>query len=216
MGFLTIRAPADGWIIRRDGEVGDFVPLNQPVFYLAKAGSPPRITADVDEEDVPLVTIGQKVLIRADAFPDQVFDGSVAEITPKGDPVARSFRVRIALPENTPLRIGMTAETNIVTRENKDALLIQTSALRSWSEALGQANSAGGIVWLVRDGRARRQPVRIGIRGRERTEITSGVTESDHVVVDALQNLEPDERVILKQAAPPALASDTPQTGATQ
>ncbi|MGA2493568.1 MAG: efflux RND transporter periplasmic adaptor subunit [Roseiarcus sp.] len=217
MSFLTIRAPTAGQIIRRDGEVGDFIPLNQPVFYLARAGGALRITADVDEEDVPLVAIGQKVLIRADAFPDQVFDGGVAEITPKGDPVARSYRVRIALPENIPLRIGMTAETNIVTRENKDALLISTSALPSGGTALGQGKSADSMVWVVRDGRVRRQPVRIGIRGRERTEIANGVTESDHLVVDAPQNLEPDERVIVKLAAQPSTsASNTPKAGAAQ
>jgi multidrug resistance efflux pump len=40
---------------------------------------------------------GQKVLIRADAFPDQVYEGSVQNITPKGDPVSRSYRVRIGI-----------------------------------------------------------------------------------------------------------------------
>ena len=39
-----------------------------------------------------------------DAFPDRVFDGTVSEITPRGDPVSRSYRVRIALPGNPPLQ----------------------------------------------------------------------------------------------------------------
>ena len=41
---------------------------------------------------------GQKVLIRADAFPGRIFEGAVTEVTPKGDPVGRSYRVRIGLP----------------------------------------------------------------------------------------------------------------------
>ena len=109
--------------------MGDFIPVNQPVFYLAKAGVPLRISADVDEEDIPLVKVGQKVLIRSDAFPSRVFTGEVLEITPKGDPVARSYRVRIELPADTALMIGMTAETNIVTAEKQDALLVPASAV---------------------------------------------------------------------------------------
>ncbi len=108
--FMSLRTPADGQIIRRDGEAGDFIPINQPVFYLAKAGVPLRITADVDEEDIPLVKAGQKALIHSDAFPARVFTGQVVEITPKGDPVARNYRVRIELPAGTALMIGMTAE----------------------------------------------------------------------------------------------------------
>ena len=106
---MALTTPADGQVIRRDGEVGDFIPSNQPVFYLAKSGSPLRISADVDEEDIPLVKAGDKVLIKADAFPDRIFDGQVSDVTPKGDPIARSYRVRIALPSDTALKIGMTA-----------------------------------------------------------------------------------------------------------
>nr|MCU0735202.1 efflux RND transporter periplasmic adaptor subunit [Methylotetracoccus sp.] len=87
-GFMTLTAPADGLIIRRDGEVGQFIPVGQPVFYLSCC-APLRVTAEVDEEDIPRVRVGQKALLRADALPDQVFDGEVSEITPKGDPVAR-------------------------------------------------------------------------------------------------------------------------------
>ena len=206
--FMTLKAPADGQIIRRDGEVGDYVPINQPVFYMAKAGVPPRITADVDEEDVPLVKTGQKVLIRADAFPDKVFEGEVAEITPKGDPVARSYRVRVTLPAGSALHIGMTAETNIVTREKPDALLVPTTALTTSGEAGAPARSTTGALWIVRDGRAVRQTVEVGIKGRERTEITGGLEGSAPVVVNPPHGLEPGERVRTKMAAPQGPATD--------
>lgn len=201
MGFLTLKAPVDGQVIRRDGEVGDYIPVNQPVFYLAKAGEPPRVVADVDEEDIPLVKTGQKVVIRADAFPDKVFNGEVADITPKGDPVARSYRVRITLPADTALRIGMTAETNIITLEKADALLVPASAVVNNGEAAAQSKSAHANVWVVRDGRLTRQPVQLGIRGRERVEITNGIAEGDVVVADPAPGLQPGERVRTKPVA---------------
>ena len=58
------------------------------------------------------------MLIRADAFAGKVFHGRVQSITPMGDAVARSYRVRIELAEDTPLLIGMTAETNIIIAEH--------------------------------------------------------------------------------------------------
>lgn len=187
--FMQLRTPADGLIIRRDGEAGDYIPVNQPVFYLARAGVPLRISADVDEEDIPLVKVGQKVLIRSDAFPSRVFTGNVVEITPKGDPVARNFRVRIELPSDTALMIGMTAETNIVTAEKPDALLAPASAV------------SGSAIWVVRDGKLVRVPVHIGIKNRDRVDAIGDLKEGDMVVTDPSDRLKPGEGVRVQFAA---------------
>ncbi len=72
--FMRLVSPADGQIIRRDGEIGQLIPANQPVFWMSCC-APLRISTEVDEEDIALVQPGQKVLIHADAFPDRVFNG---------------------------------------------------------------------------------------------------------------------------------------------
>ena len=114
---MTLVAPADGLITRRDGEVGEYVPVGQPIFYLSCC-APLRISVEVDEEDIPRVVIGQKVLIQNDAFLGQVFEGKVSAITPRGDSTARSYRVRVTFnDDHHPMMIGMTAETNIILRE---------------------------------------------------------------------------------------------------
>ncbi len=168
--FMTLTAPADGQILRRDGEVGQLIPANQPIFYFARRQAL-RIEAEVDEEDITLVQLGQRVLIRAPALPDRVIDGRLASITPKGDPVSRSFRVRIEPVTEAPLRIGMTAEVNIIVAERSDALLAPASAV------------ADGHVWIVRDGQLHRQPVQTGVNGENRIEILSGLTDADRIVI---------------------------------
>ena len=170
IGYMTLTAPTDGRVIRRDGEVGQFLPINQPLFWLSCL-SPLRISADVDEEDIALVKPGQRVLIRADAFPGRMFNGHVQEITPKGDPIARSYRVRITLDSPTPLQIGMTTETNIVTYEKPRALLVPASAV------------AASRVFVLHDGHARRVSVTEGIVGKSEIEITRGLTSNDLVIV---------------------------------
>ncbi|MDX2203717.1 MAG: efflux RND transporter periplasmic adaptor subunit [Hyphomicrobiaceae bacterium] len=197
LGFMSLRTPVAGTVIRRDGEIGDYIPLNQPVFYLAKAGMPLRISAEVDEEDIPLVRRGQTVLIRSDAFPQRVFRGEVKDITPKGDPVARSYRVRIALPSDTALLIGMTAEVNIVTAEKEGVLLAPSAAVKA------------GKAWLVRDGRLVAVPVTLGIKGRDRTEISGEVRDGDVLVAEPSPDLREGQRVRTRMQ-PPAAAAAAP------
>lgn len=175
--FMTLTAPADGQILRRDGEIGQLIPANQPVFYFSRR-APLRIEAEVDEEDIMLVKTGQRVLIRAPALPDQIIAGRLATITPKGDPVTRSFRVRIDLEDNVLLRIGMTAEVNIIVEERPDALLVPATAV------------INGQVWIVRDGKLHRQPVQIGINGEKHSEILSGLSETDRVVLQPTSQLK--------------------------
>ena len=170
-GFMTLTAPADGQILQRDGEIGQVIPANQPIFYFARR-TPLRIEAEVDEEDILLVQTGQRVLIRAPALPDRVLDGRVTDITPKGNPVTRGYRVRIEFVGESPLRIGMTAEVNIVVAEHPNALLAPATAVRD------------GHVWIVRDGRLRRQPVQTGFSGETRTEIITGLDDNDTLVVN--------------------------------
>lgn len=168
--YMKLAAPADGTIVRRDGEIGQLIPLNQPVFWMACC-APLRVSAEVDEEDIPLVKPGQNVLIRADAFPGKIFKGTVTSITPKGDEVARSFRVRIGFAEEVPFKIGMTAEANILTSKKENALLIPRTAL------------SGDTIWVVENGKAASRPVKTGIRGQEQVEITQGLDETDRVIV---------------------------------
>lgn len=182
LSYMRLVAPADGRITRRDGEVGEFVPVNQIVFYMA-GPEPLRITADVDEEDVPRIKTGLPVLIRTDAFPDRVFDGRVEQVTPRGDSVARSYRVRIKLMNDPPLQIGMTAETNIVLAKREKALLVPSSAV------------VDGVVWTIADGRAVPHKVRTGVVGTEETEVMDGLTGNERLIAVPPEGLETGDRV---------------------
>lgn len=193
--YNLLLAPADGLVLRRDGEIGQFIPAGQAVFTLACC-APLRVAAEVDEEDIVRVTVGQKVTLRGDALPRQVFDGEVAEITPKGDPVARSYRVRIRFAEPTAVetagvRSGMTMDANLIVARRDGVLLVPNRALH------------GNEVWVLNDGRLRKRSVKPGLAGSERTEITAGLTEGDTVVLSPADGLREGRRASLS-AAPPA------------
>ncbi|UGB39588.1 efflux RND transporter periplasmic adaptor subunit [Frateuria soli] len=180
--YARLLAPTGGTVIRRDGEIGQLMTPGAALFWLA-VDSPPRVTTDVDEEDIARVVPGQAVLIRADAFPGRVFQGRVRSITPKGDPTGRSYRVRIAIDGDTPLRVGMTAEVNIIVRRHDHALLLPDSAL------------AADRVWVASGGRLQSRRVDVGIRGERQVEIAAGVSEGDAVVAMPAAGLREGARV---------------------
>ena len=191
--YNQLVAPADGVVLRRDGEAGQFVPSGQAVFTLACC-APLRVSAEVDEEDIARVALGQAVSMRSDALPQRIFEGTVSDITPKGDPISRSYRVRIRLNDapsvdGGPMRSGMTVDANLIVARREAALLVPSSTVRN------------GQVWLLANGRLHRKPVTAGAAGAAQTEIRSGLTDADVIVVSPADNLREGQRARGKPAA---------------
>lgn len=185
---LNLRAPIAGTVLRQDGEVGEVVDKQKILFSIGQP-KPLRVTADVDEEDIVRLAPGQKVLVKADAFPERTLPGLVATITLKGDPINKSFRVRVSLPEDTPLLVGMTVEINVVARETAGALLVPATALRD------------GHVFIVAADRAKRVWVKPGARGATRTEIVEGLAADARVILDPPASLSDGARIRIVNGA---------------
>jgi RND family efflux transporter MFP subunit len=201
--FTALVAPADGVIIRRDGEIGQYFPAGQALFTLSCC-APLRVAVEVDEEDILRVRVGQKALMRLDALSGRTIEGTVAQITPKGDPVSRSYRVRIRLDDPAAVKVGMTVDANLIVAEHDGALLVPTAAVQA------------GKVWIVRDGRLVHQSVKAGIVGADRTEVLEGIDESAHVVPAPVEGLVDNQRAreTLVAAASAGAARSGQSTGA--
>jgi RND family efflux transporter MFP subunit len=178
----TIRSPMDGVVLRRDGEIGEIAEVGQILFRVG-VPKPLQVVAEVNEEDIPLVKIAQKALLRTDAFPGRRLDASVREITPMGDPVAKTYRIRLALPEDTPLMPGMSVEANVISREKPNALLVPSDAIRD------------NTVFVIEGSTARKRIVEVGIRGTRQSEILSGLNDNDRVASPAKSELTDGTRV---------------------
>ena len=165
----ALRAPATGTVLRHDGEVGEIAEPGTILFWVGQP-SPLIVVADVNEEDIPRVKVGQRALLRSDAFPNQNLEATVDSITPKGDPVTKTYRVRFKLPDDTPLMIGMSTDVNIVIRVAENALTVPSLALR------------GNAIFTVEDGRASRHEIVTGIRGIKDVEVQSGLAADARII----------------------------------
>lgn len=179
---FTIRSGIAGIILRRDVEPGDLATAAKTLFEI---GDPKqlRVTATVDERDIPMVRTGSSASMSTEAYPGRIFRGTVYEITPAGDPDQRAFRVRIAPSPGSALPVGLTLEVNIMVAERGSALLVPASAIRD------------NQLWVVDNGRARRRAIETGIRGSERTEIRRGLEDRACVIANPPDNLGDGARV---------------------
>lgn len=181
---LVLRAPMDGIVLRRDGEIGEIAGQNDVLFWVGQP-KPLRITADVNEEDILKVKSGQRALLRNEGLGGATLEARVADVTPKGDPQTKTFRVHFGLPEDTPLRIGMSVEANIVVREKDGALLVPAESV------------IAGHVFLIEGDRVRRVAVETGIRGGRMVEILFGLAEGQRIVLAPKADLRDGARVRL-------------------
>lgn len=186
---LVLTSPIDGTVLRADFQIGEIVGGGDAVFWVGQT-RPLKVTADVNEEDIAKVTPGQSVLLRHEGFADNALSAKVSDITPKGDPVSKTFRVHFDLPDTTPLMIGMSVEANIIVAEKADALLVPAEAI------------VEGTLYRVANGRVVKAPVTLGVRGNRFVEILSGVTEADLFISPIPSTIKSGMRVSTSQSQP--------------
>jgi RND family efflux transporter MFP subunit len=179
---LVLRAPLDGMVLRRDGEIGEIVGPTDVLFWVGPP-APMQVVAEINEEEITRIVAGQKAFLRSEAFSAQALRATVAQITPKGDPTRKTFRVYLRLPGDTPLRIGMTVEVNIIYREKTAAIVVPAEAV------------AGDAVQVVGSGKIQRVPITVGIRGSRNVEISGDVSKGTTVLSPARAELADGTRV---------------------
>ena len=104
----SLRAPFDGWIIRRNVDIGALVGPTSPALTIADTRSV-RAVFGVPDNAMARIKLGQTQVITTDALPDQ-FSGRVSAISPAADPKSRVYSVEVIIPNlHNQLKSGMIA-----------------------------------------------------------------------------------------------------------
>ncbi|MFG1660592.1 efflux RND transporter periplasmic adaptor subunit [Micromonospora chersina] len=164
---------------------GGRVTAGTPVLTVVDTGQL-GLLAEVDETDVLLVRAGLAATVELDAVTGATYDATVRSVDMLPTSSARggvTYRVRLGLGagrlgegETAPApRPGMNAVVHLRVREAADAVAVPASAV---------FNADGrDAVWLLRDGKADRVPVTVGVQGQDLVQIVSGVRAGDRIVV---------------------------------
>jgi HlyD family secretion protein len=188
LSYTTIVAPIDGIVLSRDVEVGDAVSsilvLGSSATLVMTLGDTREVyvKGKVDESDIGKVFLGQPARIRVESFKDKTFEGKVTRISPMGvekDNVT-TFEVRVSI--NNPggeLKAMMTANAEMILEEHKNVLNVAESSL-----IYDQNKSASVEVPdpKAKDGK-RKIAIKAGISNGAKTEILSGLSEGQQVIL---------------------------------
>jgi HlyD family secretion protein len=181
-----ILAPSDGTILDRTVEPGDIVQPGKRLMILAQDG-PTRLTALIDEKNLALVKIGQAAIAAADAFPGQRFPATLDYLSPGIDVQRGTVEAKFGVASPPAfLRADMTVSIDVGVADKANATVVPAGAVRD-------AGLPEPWVLVLRDGRAERVAIRLGARTPARTEIVSGISAGDDVIVTP--GIEPGQRV---------------------
>lgn len=172
-----LTAPFDGVVIRLDVVAGQTV-NTAPILTLATTQDL-QIRFYLDETDLDKATVGNKINVSFDAFPNATIAGQITSIEQAlqvidGTPVIVSW-ASFSNPDSLPILSGMTVEVEVVGGEAQDALMVPVQALRELSPG-------SYAVFIVQpDNSLKLTPVEVGLRDFANAQILSGVQAGDVV-----------------------------------
>ncbi|MDD1414331.1 HlyD family secretion protein [Dolichospermum sp. ST_con] len=152
---------------------------------IAELASGLEIEAKVPEVNMAKIKQNQPVEIRLDAFPEQVFQGKVRLIAPRGvkEENVTFMRVKVALATGQDqLKVGLNVKLTFLVNDIPNALVIPSAAVISGKE--GQV----GVLLLDKDNQAKFYPVQVGITSGDKTQILSGLSQGERVFIQPPPN----------------------------
>ncbi|CUS36897.1 efflux RND transporter periplasmic adaptor subunit [Candidatus Nitrospira nitrificans] len=183
LAYSYIRAPFPGYIAERNLDTGAYVSsataststMSRGIMSLHDINTV-RVLIEVVERDIPLVKVGQKAELRAEAYPDHVFEGTVTRVVQALNRATRTMTVEIDLPNmDRRLKGGMFARVEVMVGTRRQALQIPLDAVSRLENMQ--------YIYIVQDGNARRVDIEIGARNGNHVEVTRGLTGHEQIIV---------------------------------
>lgn len=208
LNYAEIYSPIDGIVISRDVEVGQTVVSSMTVanlFTIADLDNM-RVVADVDEADIGRVKEGQEVTFTVDAYPDEVFRGTVTQkrISPTTESNVVTYEVLVSADNREHKLIpGLTANLTIYQTRSENVALVPVKATRFVPHHYPDAGNLPVLpegteatpfndpsdpsrkrVWEVKDGRFVPLIITVGASDGINYQVESGIAEGAQVAVE--------------------------------
>jgi membrane fusion protein, copper/silver efflux system len=175
---FTMRAPIGGTVVQNQALRGSAVNAGDILYSLGTL-DPVWITADIYEDDLARVEVGQQLEAKTTAYPDEVFHGAIARVSPNIDPATHTAQIRCTVRNpGSKLKPQMLALVRIVVQPGQ-ALVVPLDALVFETDSYFAYVDAGGD-------RLERRKVVIGSWSRRGyARVVSGLNAGDRVVTNA-------------------------------
>ncbi|MCH7640850.1 efflux RND transporter periplasmic adaptor subunit [Patescibacteria group bacterium] len=192
----TLRAPFDGIIANMPEGLAIGTNISLAASYQFSVVNPKTIyfITEVSELDIPRLTSNQKVKIRLDAYPGEIYEGVIEGMAFESVTTSTggsAFLVRVTLPGQNALKfkVGMNGDADFIVSERDAQLLVPITAV---VEANGDTH-----VWVLDGRRAKRVQIEPGDSSIDDLEVLSGIKEGDTVIIRPPSDLEDGDRVAI-------------------
>jgi Cu(I)/Ag(I) efflux system membrane fusion protein len=175
---IAIRSPVEGYVVAKSAQVGVAVQPGTVLFQVADL-STVWVTADVYEQDISRIHVGQRARLELNAFPGEMQTGKVQFVYPTLDPANRTLKARLEF-KNRFDRTGPRLRPGMYGTIYLD--LPATTGLMVPAEAVVDTGEMHYLFVAKEGGRFEPRTVKIGAHLKDRIEILSGVTEGETVV----------------------------------
>ena len=186
---FTVTAPQDGFLVEKMVVAGQKVEAGMKLYRIADLGTV-WVLAQIYEQDLPFVTVGQEATVSLSYLPDRKFRGRMTYIYPTVDEKTRTAKIRMEF--HNPgylLKPGMFATVELKAELAADAVLVPDSAvLRS-----GEKNTA----FVALDGgKFEPRTITLGPRGEGNVyQVLSGLKEGERVVTSGQFMLDSESQL---------------------
>jgi RND family efflux transporter MFP subunit len=185
----TIKAPADGRILKRFVEQNELVGPGTPVFYFGSGRQDWLVRAGLSDRDIVKVQIGDSAAVFFDAYPNINFPATVSEVAQAADPQNGTFEVEVQVDaQGQRLAAGFVAQVMIFPQSNESRTLIPVSALVD-------ARGTEAFVYTINKNSAQKRPVTTGAIIGEHVIITSGLENVNQVITAGAAYLRDGDKV---------------------
>jgi membrane fusion protein (multidrug efflux system) len=207
IGDRIIRAPFSGQVSLRTVSPGAVVSAGTPIAIIADT-SVIKLDFTIPETALSALAEGQAIIATAAARPGQPFEGKIATIEPRVDPVTRAVRVRALLPNRDGALLPGMLMSVVVETQPRMALAVPELAV------VGEADRRYIFV-LDEENKAKRTEIEIGTRDAGLIEVKGGLKEGQRVVGEGLVKVSDGMKVRVEGDEPAAAPSGgrAPQPG---
>jgi RND family efflux transporter MFP subunit len=202
---MTVYSPVAGVVMEKTALPGMHVMAGQSLYKIADL-SVVWVEADVYEDEMSLVKVGNRATVTLDAYPDERFTGRVVYIYPFVDEKTRTNKVRyeFANPDGR-LKPGMFATVDMASSGGMAVVVPANAVLDSGTEQ---------VVFVAKgDGYFEPRSVKIGRRLGDQIQIVSGIADGEQVATGATFFLDSESQVraaLQGYQAPAGTASGSP------
>ena len=184
----AVKAPISGTITAVNAVVGGVASQQLSVAKIAKTEDL-KISMNVPERYVSKIQIGQKAELKFDAYPGEVFEAVITEVSPVLDATSRTMGVNLELTKRDKrIKAGMFAKVKLITDTHSNIVIVSESAL---------VNRYGDtyVFVVAPDSSVEKRVVKAGIRVDDKREILEGLNDGEEVVVRGQTLLEDGSKV---------------------